>query len=929
LPGKGENHMLGFISELTIEQMLAALAADTSRKITAVHIHHTWRPTAGQWWGKQTVEAMRRVHMEERGWNDIAQHLTIGPDGSLWSGRALAAAPASALGHNGNASEGPFMIEMVGDFDSGRDPFCAPQSDAVYRVAAFLCLHFSLRAQDVRFHREFNAAKSCPGTQLALEPFRTEIVKAMAAEKKGYDAWKKSRSAPLPAIYASARSQARFESITVESGAEIAYSAREAAAWDASLPRGFFDRKPNPADQAVFDRHVVNLTMGRLSDTGIVQSSPESLDALIGYMDAWAKSVANPRIVFYAHGGLVSEKAALDEVVRPQVEWWVRHGVYPVFFVWESGIFEVLGRHAPQDNAERGVFEKGAEFITGPVARDAWRAMKTSAFMASQPLIADGSKGGAYIFAEKIIHWLGRPATPTVGLHAVAHSAGAIFLGEWLPMLIANYQNAELKKQPKNPIETLSFLAPACTIAYFKEKLITPIRNKEITSFAEFTMKVGEEQRDTLFRFYQGSLLYYVRNACEPECAPLLGLQESLLSDPELTTFFALKGGVPEADIAFSKTAQADGRFATQALTHGDFDNDPATMNSVLRRILNLPTNILLPDALTTKRDARIAGSLPPRAATHRALSARTQSSTRVYALCIGIDDYPDKPLSGCVADAKLWADTLRLRGAIVHATLHNAAATKRGIVDAWQAVCARAQYGDTVVIQYAGHGTQVPDTSGDEKNGLDQAWVPYDYESGHALVDDEIGGLIDSQTPDGVSLVLITDCCNSASNTRAKSATLDNNSKSRFLRLENKPAFVEKFAKTNARWTRELRARGERAPEREIHFAGCQDDQSSFESNGNGAFTLAAVAALNALHAGGLYSEWALAIREQFAANGPQVPNFKALSSDAQRPVFSNAAGGHAADGDERGELAQVLKKLSVLEAHVASIKVTLDKLV
>jgi N-acetylmuramoyl-L-alanine amidase len=176
--------MLGFISELTIEQMLAALAAGTSRKITAVHIHHTWRPTAGQWWGKQTVEAMRRVHMEERGWNDIAQHLTIGPDGSLWSGRALAAAPASAIGHNGNASEGPFMIEMVGDFDIGRDPFRAPQSTMVYRAVALLCLHFNLRAQDVRFHREFNAAKSCPGTQLGLEPFRAEVAKDGRSKKR-------------------------------------------------------------------------------------------------------------------------------------------------------------------------------------------------------------------------------------------------------------------------------------------------------------------------------------------------------------------------------------------------------------------------------------------------------------------------------------------------------------------------------------------------------------------------------------------------------------------------------------------------------------------------------------------------------------------------------------------------------------------------
>ncbi len=63
---------------------------------------------------------MRKFHMEENGWSDLAQHLTIGPQGGLWTGRNWNLAPANATGHNGTAGEGPFMIEMVGDSTPAR-----------------------------------------------------------------------------------------------------------------------------------------------------------------------------------------------------------------------------------------------------------------------------------------------------------------------------------------------------------------------------------------------------------------------------------------------------------------------------------------------------------------------------------------------------------------------------------------------------------------------------------------------------------------------------------------------------------------------------------------------------------------------------------------------------------------------------------------
>ena len=90
---------------------------DFTRRITEVHVHHTWRPRQRDYRGAATIQAMRRYHVEEKGWRDIAQHVSIAPDGSVWLGRNFNWPPASARGFNGNSSAGPFMIEVIGDFD--------------------------------------------------------------------------------------------------------------------------------------------------------------------------------------------------------------------------------------------------------------------------------------------------------------------------------------------------------------------------------------------------------------------------------------------------------------------------------------------------------------------------------------------------------------------------------------------------------------------------------------------------------------------------------------------------------------------------------------------------------------------------------------------------------------------------------------------
>ena len=69
--------------------------------------------------GLELCQRMWRFHTQELGWSDIAQHVTIDPAGRIWLNRSWDRPPASAKGFNGSSKLGPFMIEVIGNFDQG------------------------------------------------------------------------------------------------------------------------------------------------------------------------------------------------------------------------------------------------------------------------------------------------------------------------------------------------------------------------------------------------------------------------------------------------------------------------------------------------------------------------------------------------------------------------------------------------------------------------------------------------------------------------------------------------------------------------------------------------------------------------------------------------------------------------------------------
>lgn len=110
---------------------------DTSKAV----IHHTASP---DW----SVERIRKIHMEERGWSDVGYHFVIRKDGSIEHGRSLDKKGAHAKGRNGR----------VGIVLTGYDSFAVAQTESLTRLLR------SLGVKEIERHHEL-----CPGKGLNLE----------------------------------------------------------------------------------------------------------------------------------------------------------------------------------------------------------------------------------------------------------------------------------------------------------------------------------------------------------------------------------------------------------------------------------------------------------------------------------------------------------------------------------------------------------------------------------------------------------------------------------------------------------------------------------------------------------------------------------------------------------------------------------------
>lgn len=174
----------------TLQQYVDYIKTFTGQvRFSEVHVHHTYIPTIADYRKKENKEdlirAMWRYHTQDRGWNDIAQHATVDPDGYVWDGRSLLVPPVSATGYNDADDDGvhPYMFEMIGNFDIGQERLEGAQRRTVMGLTAAVIDLWNLTLDNVRFHREMST-KTCPGSGIDKSEFVAEVSQALR-ERKG------------------------------------------------------------------------------------------------------------------------------------------------------------------------------------------------------------------------------------------------------------------------------------------------------------------------------------------------------------------------------------------------------------------------------------------------------------------------------------------------------------------------------------------------------------------------------------------------------------------------------------------------------------------------------------------------------------------------------------------------------------------------
>lgn len=619
----------------------------------------------------------------------------------------------------------------------------------------------------------------------------------------------------------------------------------------------------------ILDRHVINLRAGRLSSGGIDTTTRADLVALVEHISQWSQAPENKHVVLYAHGGLVSEESAL-KYAWDCVDWWRENNIYPVFFVWETGGLETINQiiEAALPQRRSRAFVDATDWLVERICRigrPVWGAMKAHAQLSA----GANPVGGARAFAQELAK-----ASDTLGdisFHAVGHSAGSIFHTHFLPALEAECGWDE----ESSLIKSIQFLAPAVNLDDYMASL-HPIAARRSIDFACFTMRRRYELDDHSLMIYRKSLLYLVSRAFEEQRdAPIFGLEESLRGDTaharSIMQLFNDPGN--SYDLILGPTGALPGdeawRSATQAVQHGDFDNDRPTMTSVAGRILGeqakdfphlssrsfFGTDTTLVDLINEARGETGAASqagvgaadaLGTGQGTQTSVGSQPITKARVTGdkkmLSIAINDFPGRlRLNGCIQDSKDWMACFDGLG-FSSAFLHDEAATGARVREEIAKLVAEASAGDAIALHISSHGTQVDDLDGDEPttSPADEAVVCHDYEAeGGLLLDDHIYDIIVKLRP-GVMMTTIFDLCHSGTATRMFNLTANpqrtRDAKSRSMRMPHS------LTRGVSRSVRSGDTQDRTKPLRNLALSACLPHQEAIEFGGKGLFSRHAV---------------------------------------------------------------------------------------
>ena len=355
------------------------------------------------------------------------------------------------------------------------------------------------------------------------------------------DAWVFRQALPTPQIFGKTAGSSRV--IDSESGLQ----------------------KTSSTPRANVAGHFVHIDDGRYKTSGRYWSTPDDVEQTAKYV---ASSSKYKHLLIYAHGGLNSPKDSAKRIAAMR-DTYKANGIYPFHIMYDTGVAEelkdlIFRKENSATERTGGVSDWTDRFIEGLVRRPGtllWEEMKQDA---EDAFARNGAGTDALNRFIKNISQSNR----RIKLHLVGHSTGAIVIAHLLRTLFRN----------KVTFSTCSLLAPACNLELFHKAYLPVLEkrgNLKLGDLVVYNLKDQLEQDDHVAKVYRKSLLYLVSNAFErSKEKPLLGMEK-------FKDEVNIVAGAPK----FIYSNGTEGQ-RSRSTTHGGFDNDPYTMNHLLKRIL-------------------------------------------------------------------------------------------------------------------------------------------------------------------------------------------------------------------------------------------------------------------------------------------------------------------------------------------------------
>ena len=222
-------------------------------------------------------------------------------------------------------------------------------------------------------------------------------------------------------------------------------------------------------------------------------------------------------------------------------------------------------------------------------------------------------------------------------------------------------------------------------------------------------------------------------------------------------------------------------------------------------------------------------------------VSLPLQAQTR-RALVIGIGQQEDKAWGKINGDKDVVYVEAMLKAAkykeVNITRLVNGQATKNGIVKAFKGLVSQCKVGDIVYVHYSGHGQQMKDVHNDEKDGLDECWIPYDAyrkpckkDRGEKhLTDDEVNyylNTIRDKIGDKGKMLVVIDACHSGDGTRGDDDEVVRGVEDIFDAIKS---FIWGTSSSDKGNKKVVNPNAKENRERWITISACRSDQVNFE---------------------------------------------------------------------------------------------------